>query len=68
MMLFSALIPVFGGSVMAEIEIVDFTLPAGFVAEEIYEVPNADQGSWICLTVDDRGRLIASDQKRSLYR
>ncbi len=46
----------------------DFTLPSGFVAEEIYEVPNSDQGSWICLTVDDRGRLIASDQKGSLYR
>ncbi|MGB0760531.1 MAG: hypothetical protein ACPGPS_13380, partial [Rubripirellula sp.] len=46
----------------------DFTLPPGFVAEEIYEVPNSEQGSWICLTVDDRGRLIASDQKGALYR
>lgn len=68
MMLVAVLVAVFAGPIMAEIEMVDFTLPAGFVAEEIYEVPNGDQGSWICLTVDDRGRLIASDQKGSLYR
>jgi glucose/arabinose dehydrogenase len=47
---------------------VDLNLPKGFVAEQVYEVPNAEQGSWICLTVDNRGRLIASDQKGSLYR
>ncbi len=46
----------------------DFGLPPNFVAEEIYEVPNDEQGSWICLAVDDRGRLIASDQKGALYR
>ena len=52
----------------AETKRVNFTLPTGFVAEQIYEVPNDEQGSWICLTSDDRGRLIASDQKGSLYR
>ena len=56
------------GATFAETRLADFTLPSGFVAEEIYEVPNSEQGSWICLTVDDRGRLIASDQKGSLYR
>jgi putative heme-binding domain-containing protein len=54
--------------VLAEIKTVDFALPLGFVAEEIYQVPNAEQGSWICLTADERGRLIASDQRGSLYR
>ena len=43
-------------------------LPKGFVAEQIYEVPNAEQGSWISMAVDDRGRLITSDQKGGLYR
>ena len=52
----------------AETKRVDFTLPHGFVAEQIYEVPNGEQGSWICLTADHRGRLIASDQKGALYR
>ena len=54
--------------VCAQTRRVDFTLLPGFVAEEIYEVPNDEQGSWICLTADDRGRLIASDQRGSLYR
>ena len=52
----------------AQIKPVDFVLPDGFVAEQVYEVPNSKQGSWICLTTDDRGRLITSDQKGSLYR
>ena len=53
---------------IAHAEPVDFHLPAGFVAEEIYRVPNDEQGSWICMTVDNRGRLITSDQKGALYR
>ena len=52
----------------AQIKPVEFVLPDGFVAEQVYEVPNSKQGSWICLTTDDRGRLITSDQKGSLYR
>ena len=46
---------------------VAFELPEGFVAEEIYRVPE-QQGSWICLAVDKRGRLLTSDQSGSLYR
>lgn len=53
---------------LGQTRLADFTLPPGFVAEQIYVVPNSEQGSWICLTVDDRGRLIASDQKGALYR
>ena len=42
-------------------------LPNGFIGERIYEVPNR-QGSWVSLTTDPQGRLIASDQYGSLYR
>ena len=42
-------------------------LPAGFVAELIYSVP-AEQGSWVSLTSEKNGRLIASDQYGNLYR
>ena len=42
-------------------------LPDGFVGELIYEVPS-NQGSWVCLTNDPQGRLIASDQYGGLYR
>ena len=34
----------------------------GFEAEKIYDVPKKTQGSWVALTTDGKGRLIASDQ------
>lgn len=43
------------------------TLP-GFEVELVYSVPKLDQGSWVAMTVDTKGRLITSDQGGSLYR
>ena len=43
-------------------------LPPGFKAELVHEVPAETEGSWVALTPDDKGRLIASDQHGSLYR
>ncbi len=43
-------------------------LADGFRTELIYSVPKADQGSWVAMTVDDKGRLIVSDQYGKLYR
>lgn len=40
----------------------------GFKVERLYSVPAAQQGSWVCMTVDNRGRLIVSDQYGALYR
>ena len=40
----------------------------GFKAELLYTVPRAAYGSWIALTIDDKGRLIVSDQTSGLYR
>lgn len=37
------------------------TLP-GFKVEKLFTVPAKELGSWVCLTADDKGRLIASDQ------
>ena len=42
-------------------------LPDGFRAELLYTVPRQEQGSWVCLTVDAGGRLIASAQEGGLY-
>jgi putative heme-binding domain-containing protein len=39
-----------------------------FKVELLYSVPKATQGSWVSMTVDDKGRLIASDQYGKLYR
>jgi hypothetical protein len=43
-------------------------LPPGFRAELVYTVPLEAQGSWVSLTVDDKGRLLASDEGGAIYR
>ena len=41
----------------------------GFKADLLYTVPKGQQGSWVALCADDKGRLIASDQgNKGLYR
>ncbi|MEZ5326753.1 MAG: plastocyanin/azurin family copper-binding protein [Verrucomicrobiales bacterium] len=42
-------------------------LSAGFAVELLYEVPQ-DEGSWVSMTQDPKGRLIVCDQYGSLYR
>lgn len=43
-------------------------LAEGFKLETIYNVPKKSQGSWVSMTIDDKGRLITSDQYGSLFR
>ncbi len=45
-----------------------FHFPDGFEVELLYEVPSKEQGSWVNLCVDLKGRLITSDQYGKLYR
>lgn len=40
----------------------------GFKVELLYTVPKNEMGSWVCMTPDDKGRLIVSDQYGALYR
>jgi hypothetical protein len=40
----------------------------GFKVELLYSVPKEQQGSWVSMTQDDKGRLICSDQYGALYR
>lgn len=47
---------------------VEISLPPGFEATMIYSPSEYNQGSWVSLTSDHQGRLIASDQYGSLYR
>jgi putative heme-binding domain-containing protein len=44
------------------------TVAPGFKVELLYTVPKAEQGSWVSLTIDPKGRLIAADQYGALYR
>jgi len=39
-----------------------------FKVELLYSVPIEEQGSWVAMCVDDKGRLIVSDQYGALYR
>jgi len=43
-------------------------LPAGFHPKLLYSVPKGEQGSWVSMTFDPKGRIIASDQSGPLYR
>jgi len=45
-----------------------FTLPSDFVVEHIYSPSENEKGSWVSMTFDDKGRMIASDQDGALYR
>jgi putative heme-binding domain-containing protein len=40
----------------------------GFKVELLYSVPKSEQGSWVNLCVDPKGRLITSDQFGGLFR
>ncbi|MEQ1751692.1 MAG: heme-binding protein, partial [Prosthecobacter sp.] len=46
----------------------EITVPKGFKVEKLYNVPKDQEGSWVALTVDAKGRLIACDQYGSIYR
>ena len=46
----------------------DIQVAPGFAVELLYTVPKAEQGSWVTLTEDHKGRLIAGDQYGGLYR
>ena len=43
-------------------------VPDGFKVELVYSVPGGEQGSWVNLCTDAKGRIIASDQYGGLYR
>lgn len=45
-----------------------FRVPEGFAVDLVYEVPSETEGSWVSLTTDPQGRLIACDQYGGLYR
>ncbi len=49
-------------------KIAKLKLPEGFHAEHLYSPGDSAQGSWVAMTFDDKGRMIASDQYGYLYR
>ena len=62
------LVACFPTLVTAQVATADkFTMAEGFEAELVYSVPDG-QGSWVSLTTDPKGRLIACDQYGAIYR
>jgi putative heme-binding domain-containing protein len=43
-------------------------VPKDFKVDLLYNVPKDEQGSWVAMCVDSKGRLITSDQYGKLYR
>lgn len=43
-------------------------LPADFHADHLYSPGENEQGSWVAMTFDNKGRMIACDQYGNLYR
>lgn len=51
------------------LDVANITVANGFQIEMLYKVPKDEQGSWVSLTTDGQGRLLASDQGgKGLYR
>ncbi|MFZ4764029.1 MAG: c-type cytochrome [Roseimicrobium sp.] len=53
------------GTVLAAEEV---GVRAGFKVELLYNVPKPEQGSWVSMTVDAKGRILAGDQYGTIYR
>ncbi|MDA7887993.1 DUF1080 domain-containing protein [Akkermansiaceae bacterium] len=58
--------PAIGGNKATPVA--NITKPKGFEVELLYSVPGVEQGSWVNLCNDDKGRIYASDQYGVLYR
>lgn len=58
--------PAIGGNKATPIDRI--TAADGFQVELLYSVPGVEQGSWVNLCTDDKGRLLVSDQFGGLYR
>ncbi len=43
-------------------------LPPGFKAEHLYSQEEHEQGSWVAMTFDNKGRMITADQYGAIYR
>jgi len=52
----------------ADPKVAKLKMPKGFKAERIYSPGENDQGSWVAMTFDNKGRMIACDQFGGMYR
>ncbi len=69
MMIALAVVSVAGSPALAGVtdRTADFKVAEGFKLEHLHKVTK-EQGSWVAMTVDGKGRLIAADQYGGLFR
>lgn len=65
---FASLLTLTGSLSAAPLPLGEVTCPPDFKVELIYMVPKGQQGSWVSLAVDHKGRFIAGDQNGGVYR
>ncbi|MBX2896031.1 MAG: c-type cytochrome [Cyclobacteriaceae bacterium] len=53
---------------IANLKIDKLKLPPGFKAEHLYSPEEHEQGSWVAMTFDNKGRMLTSDQYGAIYR
>lgn len=56
------------GGVSQATPVAELKVKEGFKVELLYSVPKLEQGSWVSMCYDNKGRLIVSDQYGTLYR
>jgi hypothetical protein len=54
--------------VSSDPKVANLKLPEGFRADRLYGPSENGEGSWVSMTFDNKGRIIASDQYGALYR
>ncbi|MFY0654854.1 MAG: c-type cytochrome [Cyclobacteriaceae bacterium] len=55
------------GPIENRVTVGDITIPEGFKLEELYKPGEHEQGSWVSITKDDKGRFYTSDQYGNIY-
>lgn len=55
-------------AISSDPKIANLKLPAGFHADHLYSPGVNNQGSWVAMTFDNKGRMITCDQYGNLYR
>src|SRR5204863_3828977 len=54
--------------VSSDPKIANLKLPGGFHADHLYGPSENKEGSWVSMTFDGKGRILASDQYGAIYR
>ena len=55
-------------AISSDPKVANLKLPEGFHADHLYGPSENEEGSWVSMTFDGKGRILASDQYGAIYR